>query len=98
MISIPGTEMDFGDMKYGKSYTKDFIITNNDNKPLLIKELGKSCTCTNVVMDNNLIPAKGKGTVRVTVTPGSTGLFLRSFWFVAGSRGATTIKLKGKVT
>lgn len=98
MISIPATEMDFGDMKLGKSYTKDFIITNNDDKPLLIKELGKSCTCTLAWMDSNIIPAKGQGTVHVTVTPGSTGLFLRSFWFAAGNRGATTIRLKGKVT
>lgn len=98
MISIPGTEMDFGDMKFGKSYTQDFTITNNDDKPLLIKELGKSCTCTEAWMDSNLIPPKATGVVHVKVTPGSTGLFLRSFWFVAGNRGATTIKLKGKVS
>lgn len=98
MISIPGTEMDFGDMKFGKSYTKEYVITNNDNEPVLINSLGKSCTCTNVRMDDLLIPAKGKGIIYVTVTPGSTGLFLRSFWFNAGKRGATTIKLKGKVT
>ncbi len=98
MISLPGTEMDFGDMKYGKSYSKDYVITNNDDKEVVISQLGKSCTCTKVWMDSNVIPPRGKGIVHVTVTPGSTGLFLRSFWFSAGNRGATTIKLKGKAT
>lgn len=96
MLVIQGEEMDFGNMEFGKSYTKDFKITNRSDKPILVTELGKSCTCTEAWMDNSVIPANGNGIIHVKITPGSKGLFLRSFWFKAGA--THTIKVKGKVT
>lgn len=96
MISIQGTEIDFGEMQFGKSYNKDFKITNIDIKPVKITALGKSCTCTDAWIDSDTIPPKADGVIHVKVTPGSKGVFLRSFWFTAGA--THTIKLKGKVT
>lgn len=95
MIAIQGDEMDFGNMQFGKSYSKDFKITNKGSSPITITSLGKSCTCTEAWTDNKEIPAGKVGIIHVKVTPGSKGLFLRSFWFTAGS--THTIKLKGKV-
>jgi len=95
MIVIQGDEMDFGNMLFGKSYTKDFKITNRSSEPIKITNLGKSCTCTEAWTTNDIIPPHKEGIIHVRVTPGSKGLFLRSFWFTAGS--THTIKLKGKV-
>jgi hypothetical protein len=95
MIIIQGEEMDFGDMEFGKSYTKDFRITNRGDKPLTITSLGKSCTCTEAWTDSTIVQPQKDGIIHVRVTPGSKGLFLRSFWFTAGA--THTIKLKGKV-
>lgn len=95
MAIISDAEIDFGSMEFGKSYTRDYKIFNNGNTSIKITGLGKSCTCTKAWMDSDLIEAKSVGIVHVEVTPGSTGVFLRSFWFDVDGGQRTTIKLKG---
>lgn len=95
MIAIQGTEMNFGDMQMGRSYNQDFVINNRGDKQIIISEIVKSCTCTEAWMDSPVIPPGKDGVIHVRVTPGSTGVFLRSFTFRAGS--SHTIKLKGTV-
>lgn len=80
ILNLP-TKIDFGQMSFGNSYSRSYIINNTTNTTLEIKNLGRSCTCTEVSVNKTIIQPKEQGVINVTVKPGSTGIFSRSFWF-----------------
>ena len=88
ILDIP-TKIDFGSMKFGQSYTQDYVIKNTKDVDIVITNLGRSCSCTEVSLDKTLIHPNETATVKVTVKPGSTGLFSRSFWFNLNSQHYT---------
>lgn len=88
ILNLP-TTIDFGQMSFGNSYSRSYIINNTTDSILEIKDLGRSCTCTEVSASKTLIKPKEQGIINVTVTPGSTGIFSRSFWFTLNNQRYT---------
>ena len=80
ILNLP-TKIDFGSMKFGQSYTKDYEIKNTSSSVITVTDLGRSCSCTEVSMNKTVIQPNESTYIKVTVTPGSTGIFSRSFWF-----------------
>jgi hypothetical protein len=94
MILNLATKIDFGAMKFGQSYTKNYEIKNTSSSAITVTDLGRSCSCTEVSLDKTVIKPNESVYVKVTVTPGSTGLFSRSFWFKINGQ-SYTVSLSG---
>jgi len=93
ILNLP-TKIDFGQMIFGNSYTRDYIINNTTNTGIEISNLHRSCSCTEVYLDKNILKPNESTTIKVTVKPGSTGIFSRSFWFNLNGQ-SYTITLTG---
>lgn len=72
----------FGEMSLGKSYSKEYVIVNHSDTPTTISNLGHSCSCvTTEVIKGGYVNPNEKAIIKVTATPGSTGMYSKSFWF-----------------
>jgi hypothetical protein len=45
-LAVPQPNYDFGDLKQGEVVSHEFIITNNGDDKLIIKDVRPSCGCT----------------------------------------------------
>jgi hypothetical protein len=96
-IRTDGVEINFGNIKFGKGHTKMYKVTNISDNPVKITGLGKSCTCTEVSCLSPQLPPGGYSFIDVKITPGSTGKFLRNFWFSIDNVGNYNVTLKASV-
>lgn len=93
ILNLP-TKIDFGAIKFGQSYTKEYIIKNTHSSVIQITDIGRSCSCTEVSMNGKSILQPNESTsIKVTITPGSTGIFSRSFWFKINGQSYTVTLL-----
>lgn len=99
---IKQTIYNFGTLEFGRTYTKEFPITNETGKIIdIIKVYNGGCNCvTSSVPVTKLVP--GQATVlRTEVTPGSTGFFRRTpiitFKVDGGNEQSETIELIANV-
>ena len=93
ILNLP-VKIDFGQMKFGNSYSRDYIIKNTTNQVISITDFGKSCSCTTASLKTNKLEPNESTTIHITVTPGSPGLFSRSIWFQLNGQ-KYTITLSG---
>lgn len=104
MIPLP-TEIDFGKIAFGSSSTKIYSIPNTSNKDIMMNNIGYSCTCTSLAHDKAkllngssvIIRPNTTAEIIVTLTPGSTGIIARTFWFKLNNI-SYTITLKAYVS
>lgn len=69
-----GRFVDIGDVQVGTLVSHEYYIKNTGDQPLLIKEFGKSCNCTEVNINTYRINPGEKATLTVKVeTKGKTG-------------------------
>lgn len=95
VVKVDGNEVNFGNIKFGQTYTRDYKVSNYTPHGIRIENLGKSCTCTNITALNPEPKSGDTCIIKVDITPGSTGLFARSFWFDAGGQHYhVTVKAK----
>lgn len=95
-VQVDGNEVNFGIIKFGQTYTRDYKVKNNTPHLIKVENLGKSCTCTAITALNPHVSPGDTCIVKVDITPGTTGLFSRSFWFDAGGKHYN-IAVKAKV-
>jgi|688.fasta_scaffold00342_19 hypothetical protein len=88
ILNLP-TKIDFGQMKFGSSYSRDYIIKNTTNQGINITDFSKSCSCVQASLKVSHLSPNESTTINVTVTPGSTGLFSRSMAFKINGQSYT---------
>lgn len=73
MLTVDKTTIDLGTLKYGKTYTFKYMVTNNSPKNMVINKLQTSCSsCTKATM-SKLLKENQTTEMKVTYTPGSVG-------------------------
>lgn len=50
-ISVEKKEHDYGEVLYGATVSNKFVIQNNGDRPLIIKDIHADCGCTNTVLE-----------------------------------------------
>lgn len=59
--------LNIGDVIQGDTVRQEFIIKNEGNAPLVILDIGKSCTCTDVEISSKIIHPQKTATITVVV-------------------------------
>lgn len=97
-ISMNEEVYDFGVIPRNKPVSRDFIITNTGNKPLVISEVSASCACTVSAWTKTPIAPGETGMVRSTFDAKMMGRFHKSL--IIRSNAVEQVKfvaLKGEV-
>ena len=72
-------EYNFGTLEFGKTYNKDFTLSNDTNQTITItKVINGGCTCVVSKVIKTIVRPGDTSSLSVSITPGSKGIFRRS--------------------
>ena len=72
-INLETTYFDFGDVINGEILSRDIIVSNAGNKPIITKSVSTTCGCTTASLEPMTIPAGGSANLHITFDSGAHG-------------------------
>ncbi len=89
---------EFGTINQNVPATAEFVLTNNDNKPIIITDVKKTCGCTVPAYEKEPILPGESSTIKATYNAKKAGLFTKTIKvYTTLSDQPILLKLKGKV-
>jgi hypothetical protein len=72
-IKLETAMLDLGDVVNGEIISRDLIVYNEGEAPLIIEAVSTSCGCTKATLDPMTIPAGGSGILHLEFDSGAHG-------------------------
>ena len=91
--------IDYGTIEHNANGEREFVFTNNGNKPLIISNTQGSCGCTVPTTPKEPIAPGAKGTIGVKYATDRVGAFTKSVTVTSNAEGQPTkvLTIKGTV-
>jgi hypothetical protein len=91
--------IDYGTIQQNSDGNRQFVITNNGNKPLIIESTQGSCGCTVPTTPKDPIAPGGKGVIGVKYATDRVGPFTKNVTVKSNATGQETkvVTIKGTV-
>lgn len=91
--------IDYGTIAHNADGQREFVFTNNGNKPLIISNTQGSCGCTVPTAPKEPIAPGAKGTIGVKYATDRVGAFTKSVTVTSNAEGQATkvLTIKGTV-
>ena len=91
--------IDYGTIPHNADGKREFVFTNNGNKPLIISNTQGSCGCTVPTTPKEPIAPGGKGVIGVHYATDRVGAFTKTVTVTSNATGMPTkvITIKGTV-
>lgn len=98
VIKWESTTVDYGTINQGDNGSREFVLTNTGNAPLIISNATGSCGCTVPVWPKEPILPGQKSTVKVHYDTNRLGSFTKTVTVVSNSANNTDVlQIKGNV-
>lgn len=98
VITWEATTVDYGTIKQGDSGSREFVLTNTGNAPLIISNATGSCGCTVPVWPKEPILPGQKASIKVNYDTNRTGSFTKSVTVTSNAANSTDVlQIKGNV-
>ncbi len=98
VITWEATTIDYGTIQQGENGSREFVLTNTGNAPLIISNATGSCGCTVPVWPKEPILPGQKSTIKVNYDTNRTGSFTKSVTVVSNAANSTDVlQIKGNV-
>ena len=100
IISVDNPKADLGLIGIGDEQTSTFILKNESNENVRIRDIISSCQCTHASVSDSTIAAKGELPVKITFKEDSiTGNFIRDILiYYHGFENPTILEISGTVS
>ena len=72
-INLETTHFDFGDVVNGKIISRDIVVRNKGNEPIIAQSVSTTCGCTTATLEPMTIPAGGSANLHITFDSGAHG-------------------------
>ena len=91
--------IDYGTIQHNAEGTREFVLTNNGNKPLTIESTQGSCGCTVPTKPEGAIAPGAKGVIKVHYATDRVGAFTKTVTVKSNATGQETkvLTIKGTV-
>jgi hypothetical protein len=91
--------IDYGTIAHNADGKREFVFTNNGNKPLIITNAQGSCGCTVPTSPKEPIAPGGKGVIGVKYATDRVGAFTKTVTITSNAEGQPTkvLTIKGTV-
>ena len=91
--------IDYGTIQHNAEGTREFVLTNNGNKPLTIESTQGSCGCTVPTKPEKPIQPGEKGVIKVHYATDRVGQFTKTVTVKSNAAGQETkvLTIKGNV-
>lgn len=91
--------IDYGTIAHKSKGEREFVFTNNGNKPLIIKSAKSTCGCTVPTFPKDSIPPGEKGVIIVKYDTSRAGPFTKTVTVTSNAAQGTTktLLIKGDV-
>ena len=91
--------IDYGTIQHNAEGTREFVLTNNGNKPLTIESTQGSCGCTVPTKPDGAIAPGAKGVIKVHYATDRVGAFTKTVTVKSNATGQETkvLTIKGTV-
>ncbi len=91
--------IDYGTIQHNAEGTREFVLTNNGNKPLVIESTQGSCGCTVPTKPEKPIQPGEKGVIKVHYATDRVGQFTKTVTVKSNAVGQETkvLTIKGNV-
>ena len=91
--------IDYGTIQHNAEGTREFVLTNNGNKPLVIESTQGSCGCTVPTKPEQPIQPGEKGVIKVHYATDRVGQFTKTVTVKSNAAGQETkvLTIKGNV-
>lgn len=98
-IIFESETIDYGTIAHNADGQREFVFTNNGNKPLIISNTQGSCGCTVPTAPKEPIAPGAKGTIGVKYATDRVGAFTKSVTVTSNAEGQATkvLTIKGTV-
>ena len=98
-IVFESETIDYGTIEHNADGQREFVFTNNGNKPLIISNTQGSCGCTVPTAPKEPIAPGAKGTIGVKYATDRVGAFTKSVTVTSNAEGQATkvLTIKGTV-
>lgn len=98
-IIFESETIDYGTIAHNADGQREFVFTNNGNKPLIISNTQGSCGCTVPTASKEPIAPGAKGTIGVKYATDRVGAFTKSVTVTSNAEGQATkvLTIKGTV-
>ena len=87
-INLETTLFDFGDVVNGEIISRDIVVSNEGNEPIIAQSVSTTCGCTTATLEPMTIPAGGSANLHITFDSGAhgpqlTGLITRQIFIAS---------------
>ncbi len=72
-IAVETTRLDLGDVANGVVVTRDVVVTNRGDGPLVVESITTSCGCTTATLEPMTLAPGASGTLRIAFDAGAHG-------------------------
>ena len=97
MVFVTET-IDYGTVAYNSDGRREFVFTNNGNKPLIITNVQSTCGCTVPTYPKEPIAPGAKGTISVKYATDRVGAFSKTVTLTTNATTPSTVlTIKGNV-
>ena len=98
-MSFTNETMDYGTIEHKADGNREFVFTNNGNKPLIITNTNGSCGCTVPTSPKEPIAPGAKGIIGVKYDTNRVGPFTKTVTVTSNAAGQPTklLTIKGTV-
>ena len=98
-MTFESETIDYGTIAHNSDGNREFVFTNNGNKPLIITNTVGSCGCTVPTSPKEPIAPGGKGVIGVKYATDRVGPFTKTVTITSNAEGQPTkvLTIKGTV-
>jgi hypothetical protein len=72
-INLETTNFDFGDVINGEVLSREIVVNNEGNEPIIAQSVSTTCGCTTATMEPMTIPVGGSANLHITFDSGAHG-------------------------
>ena len=72
-INLETTHFDFGDVVNGEIISRDIVVSNDGNEPIIAQSVSTTCGCTTATLEPMTIPAGEFANLHITFDSGAHG-------------------------
>ena len=72
-INLETTNFDFGNVVNGEVLSREIVVSNEGNEPIIAQSVSTTCGCTTATLEPMTIPAGGSANLLITFDSGAHG-------------------------
>ena len=72
-INLETTNFDFGNVVNGEVLSREIVVSNEGNEPVIAQSVSTTCGCTTATLEPMTIPAGGSANLLITFDSGAHG-------------------------